>query len=570
MRIEGGGNTKPVQNASSHPALAQGHTAAEHATKAEETARAALDATKKARTPEDASAAAKAAADAAKQAHAALDQAKAALEEAKKAPPESVGAEPLAQLQAHVKTAQVAATRATSHAEAAGKAAQAKTQGSSFSDKANPHPLVEAARPEQHIARSLSLGRTRAASGAGASFATKGREITLTFEGKVTTEKVTPDNAKELLGKLKKADPTGTAPGTYAARQAILEHSGGKVESHEAFTLKELPTKDLSSFMIDRSNWIPERLALQDEIVGKEVGHAEKLSARIAEHGETGVVYALRGNTASGKSTTVKKDPELSKKVLDSDGETRGAMNPDPIKAQLVAAHAGKISTQQSHWEGSAMSQRVERAMLAKPDSSLVLDKRFAGANDIPQLLKAIGTRKLKLIDLEVPLETSCVRVLTRKPGTADPLVPFAPVGGGFSGVRQYRQDLLLGREDGPEEGRFQGVIENKQITDYKLYVTDAQGQQTLVAEKRDGKWLGPDTAKKQALFDQAVGADPSQDIAQVKATVIDTAFIKKQVDGIKAQGFPGADAVAEKTRVSLEAYQGKTLDQALDAHSKQ
>ena len=574
MRIEGGNTPQPGPKGPLNPNLARGQAASDQAQKAAKAAHDALEAAKKAGTPEEAHQAAETARDAVKVAQDALDEAQAALAEARKAPTGSGTSEHLAQLEAHVETARTAATQATNHAAATAKVAQDKAlQGSSYSDKTPPRsPTTVPVKPEHHVTKSMPLGRVRATSGAGgtaASFSANGDQVTLSIGGKVTTVRVDKDNAPRVLKQLKEADPTGTAPGTYAARQAILEHSGGSVECHHAFTLKEPPKAGLLPFLADRANWIPERLALQDEIVGKELGHAQALSDRLAAHGEKNVVYALRGNTAAGKTTAVKKNPELSQKVL-VDGEARGAINPDPIKGQLVKAHEGRISTQQSHFEGSAMSQRVEKEMLSRPGSSLVLDKRFAGRDDIPQLLKDIGARNLKLIDLEVPLETSCVRVLTRKPGTADPLVPFGPVSAGFDGVRRHRQDLIMGRQEGAEGQSFQGVIENPKITAYALYVADEKGQPVLVAEKRDGTWFGPDTQAKQALFDKAVLTDPTEEATRVERTVIDDAFIQKHVEGLRAAGFPGAESKAVELREALEVYKGKTLGAALQAHSEQ
>ncbi|NNB88732.1 annexin [Corallococcus exiguus] len=377
-----------------------------------------------------------------------------------------------------------------------------------------------------------------------------------TSEGRVFEGTVTPENAKDVLKLVKAADlRTGKTAGSYEVRQAILERSGGKVSTFEAFTVGE-PPKDgsLWTWLEEPKNWVPERRELQQKLLNTELDKAQTLSDRL----EPNTVYALRGNTAAGKTTAVKSDPHLKSKVLDEHGELSGALNPDPIKAKIAEAHDGKISTSQAHVEGSIISQRVENEMLSRPGSSVVYDKRFAGESDIPRMLKAVEGRNVKIVDLEVPLETSSVRVLMRNPGTADPLVPFEAVEGGFKGVRQNRLELLMGRE-----GEFQGVINNPKITDYKLMVTDNTGKQVLVAEKRNGTWHGPDTAEKQALFDRAVMESPAAEAARVKNTVIDDAFIDRQVGAITDPGF------AQKMRARLTEYKGKTLGEALEQHSK-
>ncbi|RKH67092.1 hypothetical protein D7W81_14415 [Corallococcus aberystwythensis] len=377
-----------------------------------------------------------------------------------------------------------------------------------------------------------------------------------TSEGRVFEGAVTPENAQDVLKIVKAADlRTGKTAGSYEVRQAILERSGGKVATYEAFTIGEPPKGEaMWKWVEEPKNWMPERREFQQQLLQSEVAKAQTLSDRL----EPNTVYALRGNTAAGKTTAVKSDPHLKSKVLDSHGELSGALNPDPIKEQLAKAQGGKISTSQAHVEGSVISQKVEAEMLSRPNSSVVYDKRFAGKTDIPRMLEAIGDRNVKIVDLEVPLETSSVRVLMRNPGTADPLVPFGAVEGGFKGVRENRLELLMGRE-----GSFQGVIENPKITDYKLMVTDSSGKQVLVAEKRNGTWMPPDTAEKQALYDRAVKESPAAEAERVKNTVIDDAFINRQVGAITDPGF------AQKMRARLTEYKGKTLGDALEEHSK-
>ncbi|WP_147446408.1 XopAJ/AvrRxo1 family type III secretion system effector zeta toxin [Corallococcus sp. CA047B] len=393
--------------------------------------------------------------------------------------------------------------------------------------------------------------------GKGGALQTDGPNIRFTTsEGRVFEGTVTPENAKDVLKIVKAADlRTGKTTGSYEVRQAILERSGGKVGTFEAFTVGE-PPKDgsLWKWLEEPKNWVPERREFQQKLLNTELDKAQTLSDRL----EPNTVYALRGNTAAGKTTAVKNDPHLKSKVLDDQGELSGALNPDPIKAQIAEQHGGKISTSQAHVEGSIISQRVENEMLSRPNSSVVYDKRFAGESDIPRMLKAVEGRNVKIVDLEVPLETSSVRVLMRNPGTADPLVPFDAVEGGFKGVRQNRAELLAGRP-----GEFKGVIENEKITDYKLLVTDSSGKQVLVAEKRGGTWFGPDTPEKQALFNKAVTENPAAEADRVKNTIIDDAFIDRQVGGITNPDF------AQKMRARLTEYKGKTLGEALEQHSK-
>ncbi|MBN9686398.1 hypothetical protein JYJ93_28500 [Corallococcus sp. NCSPR001] len=383
----------------------------------------------------------------------------------------------------------------------------------------------------------------------------------MTSEGRVFEGTVTSKNAHDVLDLVKDADlRLGKSSGSYAVRQAILERSGGELDTYEAFTVGQFPRDQVPwKWLEDPANWVSERRELQQKLFASEVQKAQALSDRL----EPNTVYALRGNTAAGKTTAVKNDPFLQSRILGANNELSGALNPDPIKAQIVEAASGKLSTSQSHVEGSTLSQRVETEMLSRPNSSVVYDKRFAGPTDIPRMLAAVGDRNVKIIDLEVPLETSSVRVLMRDPGTADPLVPFKAVKDGFDGVRRYRAELLAGRPHGPDgTGGFEGVFGNEKITDYKLLVTDSSGKQVLVAEKRAGKVYLPDTPEKQALYEKAALGLPDHEIDRVKKTIIDDAFIDRQVRATPP-------AFTKKMRARLTEYKGKTLEQALDAHAK-
>lgn len=365
---------------------------------------------------------------------------------------------------------------------------------------------------------------------------------------KVTNEPISSTNAKSILSQIRKAEAEGTIPISYELRKELFDRSGGAIETIDAFTYKQ-------GASLGPDSWLPERRALHDQLVSSELEKAQYLSDRLRE---PGTVYALRGNTASGKTTTVRAHPDLGPRALDINDNLTGTINPDTIKGRLVELEGSHVTNDQVHREGSMLAKRVEAEMLKRRGSSLIVDKRFAGSEDIPKLLETIGDRKLKIIDLDVPMETSAVRVLMREPGSADPLVRFRTVEEGFAGIRRNRRALIDGSKDG-----FAGVRFDPRITDYELHVTDAEGKSVLVASKREGLWHDPDTPEKVALFKQAADPMVEETIQNVKSTVIDDAFIEKTVSPIKDGDYKN------RLRKRLEEYKGKTLEKALDTHSQ-
>src|SRR5262249_47465656 len=158
----------------------------------------------------------------------------------------------------------------------------------------------------------------------------------------------------------------------------------------------------------------------------------------------------------------------------------------------------------------------IEKEMLREPGSSVVFDKRFNEARDIPDLLdKARANGKtVKIVDLDAPLELSAARVLTRNANGDAPLVPFAAVEDGFNGIRK----------DG-----HGGIANGPLVKDYELYVVNGEGKPVRVAYKQDGVWHDPEP-KNMDLFRQAVDPDTSMDVEKSRDQKIDDAFIEKMV----------------------------------------
>ncbi|MSU56560.1 MAG: hypothetical protein EXS51_04645 [Candidatus Taylorbacteria bacterium] len=360
---------------------------------------------------------------------------------------------------------------------------------------------------------------------------------------------VTKENAKEMLLGIKAKDELLKGK-SYELRKAILERSEGGIVTHEAYTYGEVPQGNaLDSFLDNPENWVTERRALHEQIVSEEYGKAAALSERLDDPEPT--IYALRGNTAAGKTTAIRNN-EIFSKALDAKGQPSGAINPDTYKGELKSTEAVEgrqtVGHQQTHEEGSMLARKISEK-ITKSESSMVIDKRMNKEKNITELIKTAeeSGKKIKILDVDVPFEVSLVRVLGREIGGEDPTVPFGAVAEGFEGVRKNRASLL------------EQVANDPKIKDYVLMVADEKGSSVKVAEKIDGKLVILEGQEE--AFQRAVDKGTESSVTEMAQTVIDDVYVAKIMDRTP-------ESMQSKVRASLERYKGKTLKDALDEHS--
>lgn len=379
----------------------------------------------------------------------------------------------------------------------------------------------------------------------------KGEKLLVINElGQLTEIACTAENAAEVLLSIKEADET-LRGNSHELRSEIVKRSDGKIKTHEAYTYGRvdlLAGPDVKAFLDERSNWTEERQLLHEAIVAKEMEKAADLSRRLEDSEST--IYALRGNTAAGKTTRVKGDP-IFQRAIDTNGEPSGAINPDIYKEQLKSTEKvfgrEQITHTQAHNEGSMLARRI-KSEIAESDSSMIIDQRLNEAKDVTELLKEAERtgKKLRFLDVDSPMETSLIRVLARRPGGADPLPPFGSVAEGYEGVRKNRQELV------------NAAINNPAVESYVLYVGNEKGESVKVAEKVDGQLKKIDGAE--SLYDQALSEDTESTVEQLRIQVIDEAYIARARDELQLPSFQIQ---------ALEKYRGKTFEEALREHSR-
>ncbi len=303
------------------------------------------------------------------------------------------------------------------------------------------------------------------------------------------------------------------------------------------------------AYLEDPKNWKPARAALHDRLIERAKEQARQF-ADAAQKGEP-TIYAMRGNTAAGKTRAVSGTvPELAGPMASTKDLPHRSVNPDNFKADLVKETPGMTSTQ-VHSESSMLATRLERELLTQKTTdgkelgSILIDKRLAGVGDVAayQKMAKDSGRKFVLYDVDAPLEVSLAGVLERQPGGADPLPPFEVVAGGFKAVRNDRKAVI-------------GMFADPAFGDYKLFATRPSGERVEIANVSGGKLNIAD----EGLYAE-VTAGPGEQ-AELLAT---KRITSDAIDQVTKDLPPDRKA---KVAEILGKYEGWTWRAALDAHS--
>lgn len=301
----------------------------------------------------------------------------------------------------------------------------------------------------------------------------------------------------------------------------------------------------------DPSHWKPERRALHDKLLAKAKEDALAF-AKAAPKGEP-TLYAMRGNTAAGKTRAVANNvPELQSTMKQTADNHFRAVNPDAFKPALMTEGGQNLTSSQVHAESSMLSDRFQSELLdmkvdGKP-ASMLIDKRLAGVGDVKtyaELARSTG-RKFVLYDVDAPLETSLAGVLERQPGGNDPLPKYETVADGFKIIHENRAAVVTLFESDPTLGT------------YELFGSKPTGERVPVATVKDGKTAIHD----QELYEQAI-AGPEK----VPELVAKKRITEAAIEQLTAE-IPGD----RRTMMQhlLRKYLGWTWRDALDAHAKE
>jgi hypothetical protein len=346
-------------------------------------------------------------------------------------------------------------------------------------------------------------------------------------------------------------------------RTSRLEKFANELELHlppqpkrtdEIFSLGKLPPPGPARWehLAKPENWHPERRQLHDRLIAVQKAAAQSFAEVIERSGRQPTLFALRGNTATGKTRMATQTvPVLAKALKESGGV--GCINPDLFKRSLAEIPGkAKLSSAQVHAESCVLADRLEDGLrLQKTASgataSMLVDKRLAGTHEIDAYIKLAEEtgRKVELCDIDAPLERSLMGVLQRKPGGDAPRPPYVAVATGFSAVRGNRLDVI---------DKF---LSNPALGSYHLFGTAKSGSKVAVASVVNGELSIHDPELYESITAlQGVAAGDTGD------QVIDTALIDRLTKDIDDP------ARAADARAALERYAGMTWSGALAAHS--
>lgn len=343
-------------------------------------------------------------------------------------------------------------------------------------------------------------------------------------------------NSQEVLSKLKLLEPEmtqteQTLSRTYKLRSECLERSHSKISTCQAYTLSSDPHVCSSTGEAFKAQWHPVRQEYQNQLVQKAVNSTLTLSQELDYRHP--VTIAMRGNTASGKTRALRTE-------MASIKDLSGAINPDPIKYELIGQM--DVTAAQAHREGAMLSKKIMDISLAqRPNINLVIDKRLDEREDIASVLNFRSNDRVEILDIDAPLEKSCLGVLTRRKGP-DPLVPFDSIAAGYKNIRANRNHLI------------DQVKTNSEVEKYSLYVSD-EGSTYFVASKKKGEFVISDPTRfKDAQHSEGIDIE----IVETANKVITSSFLKekyKVAPWLQNQG--------------LESFLGLSIKDALDQHSK-
>jgi hypothetical protein len=177
--------------------------------------------------------------------------------------------------------------------------------------------------------------------------------------------------------------------------------------------------------------------------------------------------------------------------------------------------------------------------------STILVDKRLVYRSEIDHYVELARTtgRKLRLIDIDAPLEMSLYGVLMRKVGGGEAIPPADIIAEGFTMARAHRTDVI---------SRF---VTDPSLGTYELHVTRPDGSKVKVAEVIDGQVRAID----EDLFYEAL-QDPADAAERILDQTIDDALVAELTRAL-------APEFADKVRAALRPYRGRTWREAITAH---
>lgn len=380
---------------------------------------------------------------------------------------------------------------------------------------------------------------------------------------------ISPHNVRAFLSASKWIDLAGESYSlsTFAVRLKCLHRSEGNIITLDALSLSEDPqflifeepsnwSEELLSKIKTQLAFVPEWTTAQRATLSQAYEGIRNLSDGLNQQVPTQLI--IRGNSGSGKTYISSRHPFLKGAIDDHPGPFCGIQNTDNIRR--VFMERSFLSRNQLFRESVCLRKSLRDAMAkSSRDLSLVTDGWFDRIADLDAVAdsveKVLGA--LQIIDLDVPLEVSCLRVINRAkddPFSAAP--PFEAAAKGYQQIREARKHLI------------EKIVKVRDVvTDYHLIMNDKLGNQYLVAEKVDDHFYVH--KQMEDLYRRALQTDHlEEEIATVGNHVIDTKDISLYGEGlIPFLGYTTADAMNQLSK-ALPSTWNLSLFFTGDTHS--
>lgn len=258
-------------------------------------------------------------------------------------------------------------------------------------------------------------------------------------------------------------------------------------------------------------------------------------------------VWAVRANTAAGKSTAIANEPAF-QSATSSAGTVEGALTPDYIKWHLRKVQHGPIFlvNDQVHDEGVALFKRLLKSLKNEAtEASFVIEGRLSTVEELHKTVLSWNKKRageVLMMDIESALITSLYRVLTRDPFKSQ-CPPLTEI------IKGYKESIIY------LKSILEIVSKERTLVDFKLYYNDEHGQRHLIAEKKaeELKILSPQ------LLAAACRLPSEMEIEKMTKEIVSAESIDRAIQR--------GDIPAEM-KSNLLLWEGISLAKAIDLHA--
>ncbi len=289
---------------------------------------------------------------------------------------------------------------------------------------------------------------------------------------------ISQDNYQDYLNAAKYFDLTAEQhKSTFPIRMACFLKSNGTLKSLEAFSYRLdskffneydekgmlFPNKKFELYHAGQFEltFVPEWMEIQSRISDKVITTVKSFSEQL--HFDNPSLLLFTGTYGAGKSYQVKHHPLMENIHIEPDVVFNGVLGTDDVKRVYMAIVSGATNNQVHH-EGVALRLQIMKALfLHFPHLSILQEAVLSNEKNINDqfALTVQNGLKMHIVDVDVDLETACLRILTRDPSKGDAIPDFRRIVAAQKMIRLSRAVL------------HNKVLSNRDVESYELILSD-------------------------------------------------------------------------------------------------